>query len=58
MDKEFIEILSKLDSTTLEIARAYIVYLYVEMFLGFTLVAALLVGMYKSIKFMVNDIHG
>ena len=58
MDKEFIELLARLDSATLAVAKDYITYLYVELFVAWSFFMFFGIGIYKGIKYMVDHING
>ena len=57
MDKEFIELLARLDSATLTVAKDYITYLYVELFVAWSFFMAFGIGIYKGIKYIVGYIN-
>ena len=58
MDKEFIELLAKLDSATLAVAKEYITYLYVELVAVWLLFALFGIGAYKGFIAMMKELNG
>ena len=58
MDKEFIELLARLDSATLAVAKDYITYLYVELAVAWSFFMLFGVAIYKGFKYMVDHING